>query len=1158
MATLASLVVRVGAEIEGFATDMRRAETLAKRHSDGMKKAAAAAGAAIGTAFAGAAVGTMKLVADQAKAADGLNKLAMRLGTTTEALSQMQFVAERSGVKFETLTMGLQRMTRRIGEVAKFGKGEAAPALSALGLEAEKLVQLPLDQQFETIAEELSKVENTSIRTSLAMKLFDSEGVALVQTMGEGKAGIQALREEADRLNLTIGGDTADAATKFIDLTTNLSAVFDGFKNALAEEFLPILNSLIENYTNAEGASGSMAQAAGVLADVFKFLASAVIVVKNVLEALADILIGIAAAIAEVFAGVADALMKFIGPAAEALDALVQGDFARAKEAIMGFGDGVVDGLIDAGAKAKEAIAGGLGAASDDLTEGFDALDAIWRDTADTATGDLIPAMNQTGKSAEQLASEAEALKKAQEAAAKKAEELAKAFADIQRELNPTQALADEFARKVRILATQIDETSYTTEQFRMDVAKLKAELEKNAEATDENVVKLRQMRDELFPVEAAARAFEEQMRFLEDQLANGNIPTQAEYNRIVAAATESYAENVRGLVDMGDSVDTEMTAIQSVVENTFKRLDDTLASFWQDMLKDGEFSFDSLKDIALDALAQMIHAYTTQRLTVSMGAQMTGAGTGVGGQTGPGGSLFGQGGLLGGNSAGGFMNMVRGFFGQQQGQGWNWGFGTNQGGFNNSAAGAAIGIFGGSALGNMIDNGDRIGGFDYAGTGAMVGAIVGSIIPVIGTMIGSLIGGVLGGAFGRFFGRSFEGGLGGENMRTYDDNTQIDTVFGPILGLYGRGGVGRFEEAGSWLAELGPALQEFDATLAQFLTADQMERVTEAFKNWTVDFNNSSSAAEQIFNSRFGVVLDAFPPMIRDFVDQVEGLEPRLEAFERIVVGFNTLQQALAEFTASDLRQAMEDMLNPVQTSLTDIMSTTGARIRELMDAFDPMAEDAPERMVEIAGLIQQRYQAELAYLSQVISLIQQIGQSIATQRQQIEDALRGPDERTVDELMAGIPDLIAQIGMAESAEDVARLVQEAQALVGNVFQQAQGMDDPTAIFQTLLGFLDQIEEISTAVLEGFADDAIAGGEQIREEAKAFAEEFSIPLEMTTAAVNDVGQQIGNQTNQLLESEAMTREAIREVRAAVMDLRSEMNSRQPEERSGLRGQTGG
>jgi len=204
----------------------------------GMAKVAIAGLAAGAVA---AAVSISRMVTSVAKQNDEIAKLSTRLGASTEALSQLKFVAERSGVSFATFTMGLQRMTRRVAEAAQ-GTGESVKALKELGIEARALSRLAPEDQFSAIAEEISKVNSASDRVRLAMKLFDSEGVALVQTMTEGAAGIAKLRKEADTLGLTLTGSAAKEAEEFQDKITNITGAVDGLTKAFAEGAIGELN----------------------------------------------------------------------------------------------------------------------------------------------------------------------------------------------------------------------------------------------------------------------------------------------------------------------------------------------------------------------------------------------------------------------------------------------------------------------------------------------------------------------------------------------------------------------------------------------------------------------------------------------------------------------------------------------------------------------------------------------------------------------------------------------------------------------------------------------------------------------------------------------------------------------------------------------------
>lgn len=114
--------------------------------------------------------------------ADALAKASVRLGIHTDRLQELNFVASQSGIAQATLEMAVQRFGRRLGEAAN-DTGEAKDALAALGIETRNLdgTTRDINGAFTEAINKLGQLENASQRNALAMKLFDSEGVKLVQ-----------------------------------------------------------------------------------------------------------------------------------------------------------------------------------------------------------------------------------------------------------------------------------------------------------------------------------------------------------------------------------------------------------------------------------------------------------------------------------------------------------------------------------------------------------------------------------------------------------------------------------------------------------------------------------------------------------------------------------------------------------------------------------------------------------------------------------------------------------------------------------------------------------------------------------------------------------------------------------------------------------------
>ncbi|WP_339118574.1 hypothetical protein [Halomonas sp. BMC6] len=203
---------------------------------------------------------------------DQLQKTNLRIGASTEALSQYSYVAKLSGVEFGQLTTAWQRQTRRIAEAAA-GTGVAVAALDRLNLSAQELNQLAPEDQFERIAEAMQGVENSSERVRLAQQLWDSEGVKLVQIVNQGTGAMAAMRAEADALGLTISQDTANAMASYNDEVDRLKFAAQGVSQTLLAELVPAMtaglqetNAFIQQVGGAEVVVGHLIDGGKVLA----------------------------------------------------------------------------------------------------------------------------------------------------------------------------------------------------------------------------------------------------------------------------------------------------------------------------------------------------------------------------------------------------------------------------------------------------------------------------------------------------------------------------------------------------------------------------------------------------------------------------------------------------------------------------------------------------------------------------------------------------------------------------------------------------------------------------------------------------------------------------------------------------------------------------
>lgn len=208
--------------------------------------------AGVSSVLAGLSFG--RNIKDAINIGDEIQKLSLRLGVSTDALSQYRHVMTLAGVDFKTFEKALQNQQRVISE-ASDGVGVASDSLKELGLSARGLNELTGDLQFEILADSLSQVENSSDRVRIAMDLFGARGVQVLQAMSEGAEGLRKYREEADDLGLTINKLEADRMAELNDsfarLRGRMQGVFFEIANELGPSIIDLSLALQKNLPDA-------------------------------------------------------------------------------------------------------------------------------------------------------------------------------------------------------------------------------------------------------------------------------------------------------------------------------------------------------------------------------------------------------------------------------------------------------------------------------------------------------------------------------------------------------------------------------------------------------------------------------------------------------------------------------------------------------------------------------------------------------------------------------------------------------------------------------------------------------------------------------------------------------------------------------------------
>jgi hypothetical protein len=210
-------------------------------------KAVAAFGAAAVTA---AVAATAALVKAGLQSADAQVKLARSLDGTITGLQALDRAANRAGVSSGELEGALSRLNQNLGRAMLEG-GPAADALERLGLNAQQLSALDVDERMAAIADQVKALGLNSQETAAILRDLGIRQASVVNLMRDGG---DAIRESKDRLaeyGLTMNNIDARKIEAANDAMGEFSVIMDGVSQKLAAKFAPAIELIATKFADA-------------------------------------------------------------------------------------------------------------------------------------------------------------------------------------------------------------------------------------------------------------------------------------------------------------------------------------------------------------------------------------------------------------------------------------------------------------------------------------------------------------------------------------------------------------------------------------------------------------------------------------------------------------------------------------------------------------------------------------------------------------------------------------------------------------------------------------------------------------------------------------------------------------------------------------------
>lgn len=238
-ATLGALVIELAANHARLQGDLGKAVGHAERAAAKIKSVFKfAGGGLLGAALINAAKQSIEF-------GDSINKASIKAGIGAKQMSELAYAAKLADVDIGSLSTAIKKMQVSLSEAGTGAKGPTL-ALAALGLTIDEVKKRKPEQQFELLADRISKLTDPADRARAATELFGKAGADLLPLFEQGAEGIAKARAEAEKLGLSFSGEQIKKLADADDSIKRLDASWKGFATTLTATVAPSLSRIFD------------------------------------------------------------------------------------------------------------------------------------------------------------------------------------------------------------------------------------------------------------------------------------------------------------------------------------------------------------------------------------------------------------------------------------------------------------------------------------------------------------------------------------------------------------------------------------------------------------------------------------------------------------------------------------------------------------------------------------------------------------------------------------------------------------------------------------------------------------------------------------------------------------------------------------------------
>lgn len=240
---IGTLLISMQADVARLSSDMGKARRTVDDAMGGIVRAAGMARSALGLIGIGvSAAAFSSFIKGSIDAADQLNDLSQKTGTSVEMLAGMKLAADQSGTSMEAIAKSAQKLSTNMADKPELFKRFGVTAKDTTGA----LVQL---------ADMFAAMPDGVEKAALAQQLFGKSGAEMIPLLNQGSEALRGLIAEGQRLN-PVTTEMAKQADQFNDDLAKLSMQFSGLGIAITKDALRPMTQITASMTDAAREGG--------------------------------------------------------------------------------------------------------------------------------------------------------------------------------------------------------------------------------------------------------------------------------------------------------------------------------------------------------------------------------------------------------------------------------------------------------------------------------------------------------------------------------------------------------------------------------------------------------------------------------------------------------------------------------------------------------------------------------------------------------------------------------------------------------------------------------------------------------------------------------------------------------------------------------------